>query len=136
MNKTSIITLANLCSAGILSACQEQAPKQFRPNIIFIMSDDHGYQAISAYGSSLNETPNIDRIAHEGAIFDKGFVTNSLCALSRAVLLTGKLNHINGKIDNNWEPFNWNQENFAKILLGNGYQTDYKICIELAGQNP
>ena len=57
-----------------------------RPNILFIMSDDHGYQAISAYGSVVNETPNIDRIANEGMRFDRCFVTNSICGPSRAVI--------------------------------------------------
>src|SRR5665811_1595842 len=70
------------------------------PNILFIMSDDHGYQAVSAYGYGLNNTPNIDRIANEGAIFNRATVTNSLCAPSRAVLLTGKHSFINGKVDN------------------------------------
>ncbi len=93
-----------------------------KPNIIFIMSDDHAYQAISAYGYGLNRTPNIDRIAKEGALFKKGFVTNSICAPSRAVMLTGKHSHINGKIDN-VHSFDWNQENFAKTLQANGYQT-------------
>ena len=60
-----------------------------RPNIIFILSDDHAYQAISAYGSKLAQTPNIDRIAREGAIFTRALVTNSICGPSRATLLTG-----------------------------------------------
>ena len=71
-----------------------------RPNIIFIMADDHAYQAISAYGSTLIQTPNIDRIGREGAIMKKGFVTNSVCSPSRAVILTGKYSHINGLRDN------------------------------------
>ncbi len=93
-----------------------------QPNIVYIMSDDHGYQAISAYGYGLNETPHIDRLAKEGAIFTRATVTNSLCAPSRAVLLTGKHSYINGKIDNEAK-FDWNQDNFAKILQKNGYQT-------------
>ena len=78
------------------------------PNIIYIMSDDHAYQAISAYGYGLNETPNIDRLAKEGAIFTRACVTNSICAPSRAVMLTGKHSFINGKVDNR-NPFNWDQ---------------------------
>lgn len=105
---------------------------QNRPNILFIMSDDHGYQAISAYGSGLNSTPNIDRIAKEGAIFTRAFVTNSLCAPSRAVMLTGKFSHMNGKI-NNVGGFNWDQENFPKILKQNGYQTALIGKIHLNG---
>src|SRR5512133_137470 len=122
MNRTNVIALLGICSAGILPACSEQAPKQTRPNIIFIMSDDHAYQAISAYGSGLNKTPNIDRIAKEGAIFTRACVTNSICAPSRAVMLTGKHSFINGKIDNR-VPFNWDQDNFPKILQKAGYQT-------------
>jgi len=93
-----------------------------RPNILFIMSDDHAYQAISAYGYGLNSTPNIDRIAKEGAFFTRGYVTNSICAPSRAVVLTGKHSHINGKVDN-IHGFNWDQDNFAKLLQKAGYQT-------------
>ena len=102
------------------------------PNIVFIMSDDHAYQAISAYGHELNNTPNIDRIANEGALFDKGFVTNSICAPSRAVMLTGKHSFINGKVDN-IQDFNWNQDNFAKQLQTAGYQTAMVGKIHLRG---
>lgn len=69
-----------------------------RPNIIFIMSDDHAYQAISAYDNRLIETPNIDRIAKLGMLFTQASVTNSICAPSRATILTGKHSHLNGKI--------------------------------------
>ena len=102
------------------------------PNIVFIMSDDHAYQAISAYGHELNDTPNIDSIANEGALFDKGFVTNSICAPSRAVMLTGKHSFINGKVDN-IQDFNWNQDNFAKQLQTAGYQTAMVGKIHLRG---
>ena len=123
MNKTNVLTMLGLCSAGILPACSEQAPKQTRPNILYIMSDDHAYQAISAYGHGLNQTPNIDRIAREGALFTRGFVTNSLCAPSRAVILTGKFNHINGRVDNGASVFNQDQVTFPKLLQKAGYQT-------------
>src|SRR5699024_6213758 len=93
------------------------------PNIIFMMSDDHGYQAISAYGYGLNETPNIDRLADEGIMFTRSTVTNSLCAPSRAVILTGKHSHINGKIDIARSSYDWDQNNFMKILKENGYET-------------
>ena len=132
MNKTNALALLGVCSAGLMAMSKGPAAKQTRPNIIFIMSDDHAFQAISAYGYGLNQTPNIDRIAREGAIFNKGFVTNSLCAPSRAVLLTGKFNHLNGKVDNR-KPFNWDQENFAKILQQNGYQTALIGKIHLEG---
>ncbi len=93
-----------------------------RPNIIYIMSDDHAATAISAYGKSINRTPNIDRIADEGMIFTQSFCTNALCGPSRAVLLTGKYNHINGQIDN-VVTFDGSQETFPKILQKNNYQT-------------
>ncbi|MEM8969878.1 MAG: sulfatase-like hydrolase/transferase, partial [Bacteroidota bacterium] len=82
---------------------QEEETAQ-RPNILFIMSDDHAYQAISAYSDKLIETPNIDRIAQEGMLFTNACVPNSICAPSRAVILTGKHSHLNGKIDNRF-PF-------------------------------
>jgi arylsulfatase A-like enzyme len=122
MNRMSQNSLSALLLAGaVISGCDAQRPPQ-QPNILFIMSDDHTQQAIGAYGSTLAETPHIDRIAREGAIFKKSFVTNSICAPSRAVMLTGKHSHINGKIDNIGE-FNWDQENVAKILQKAGYET-------------
>ena len=102
------------------------------PNIVFIMSDDHAFQAISAYGHELNNTPNIDRIAQEGALFKKAFVTNSICAPSRAVMLTGKHSFVNGKVDN-MQDFNWDQDNFAKHLQKYGYQTAMIGKIHLRG---
>src|SRR4051794_20632476 len=76
-----------------------------RPNIILIFSDDHAYQAISAYGNKLVQTPNIDRIARAGALLQNNFVTNSICGPSRATLLTGKYSHKNGYYDNGGTPF-------------------------------
>ncbi len=95
---------------------------QSRPNILFIMSDDHAYQAISAYSDHLIQTPNIDRIANEGMLFSNASVTNSICAPSRAVILTGKHSHINGKIDNVM-PFDTTQVTFPQLLQQAGYQT-------------
>ena len=95
-----------------------------RPNILFIMSDDHAYQAISAYDGSRNQTPNIDRIAHEGMRFDRCYVTNSLCGPSRACILTGKYSHKNGFYDNtSHKPFDGSQVTFPKLLQKAGYQT-------------
>lgn len=94
-----------------------------RPNIIIIISDDHAYQTISAYGSKLMQTPNIDRIAKEGVRFDKAYVTNSICGPSRAVILTGKYSHKNGFKDNESSVFNGEQDSFAKQLQQGGYQT-------------
>jgi arylsulfatase A-like enzyme len=118
----NFIKLLALITPVLGIKCTVQSEEAQRPNILFIMSDDHTKQAISAYGSNLIETPNIDRIAKEGAIFNQSFVTNSICAPSRAVMLTGKHSHINGKIDN-LSSFNWNQENVAKLLQNAGYQT-------------
>jgi arylsulfatase A-like enzyme len=132
MYKTNILATIGLCSAAVLPACKEHTPGQQRPNIIFIMSDDHAYQAISSYGYGFNETPNIDRLAKEGAIFTRACVTNSLCAPSRAVMLTGKHSFINGKIDNRGS-FDWNQENFPKLLQKAGYQTAMIGKIHLDG---
>jgi len=106
----------------VLLSCNAPERESKRPNIIYIMSDDHAYQAISAYGYGLNKTPNIDRLAKEGALFTRATVTNSLCAPSRAVLLTGKHSFKNGKVDN-VSRFNWDQDNFAKELQRAGYQT-------------
>jgi arylsulfatase A-like enzyme len=95
-----------------------------RPNILFIMSDDHAYQAISAYGSNRNQTPNIDRLAKEGMRFDRAFVTNSICGPSRAVILTGKYSHLNGFPDNAAQAwFNGRQQTAPKLLQAAGYNT-------------
>ncbi|GAB1451807.1 sulfatase [Draconibacterium sp.] len=133
MNRKLTRFLLFLFTFAGVSACNQAAKKEAqRPNIIYIMSDDHAYQAISAYGYGLNETPNIDRLATEGAIFTKACVTNSICAPSRAVMLTGKHSFINGKVDN-MLPFNWDQETFPKILRANGYQTAMIGKIHLDG---
>lgn len=93
-----------------------------RPNILFIMSDDHACQAISCYGSIINKTPNIDRIASEGIRVDNCFCTNSICSPSRAVILTGKHNHINGVRTLN-DALDGRQQTFPKLLQQTGYQT-------------
>lgn len=105
-------------SCGVGPEKQSAGP----PNILFIMSDDHGYQAISSYGEGLNHTPNIDRIADEGVRFTQSFVTNSICSPSRAVMLTGKFSHLNGQ-RNNGEVFDSSQVTFPKLLQEAGYQT-------------
>ena len=89
--------------------------KTARPNILFIMSDDHGYQALSCYGSRVNQTPNLDRIAKEGMRFDRCFVTNSICGPSRATILTGKYSHLNGFVRNGNE-FYGGQQHVGKLL--------------------
>jgi arylsulfatase A-like enzyme len=102
--------------------CAEKAKDLSPPNIIFIMSDDHAYQAISAYSDHLLQTPNIDRIASEGMLFNNACVTNSICAPSRATILTGKHCHIHGKIDNIF-PFDTTQVTFPQLFQQAGYQT-------------
>lgn len=93
-----------------------------KPNIIFIMSDDHARNAISAYTDKLIQTPNIDRISNEGLLIRNGFVTNSICAPARAAVLTGKYSHLNGLRDNR-DTFDGSQLTFPKILQDSGYTT-------------
>lgn len=120
------LRLLLLSGTVIPISCAKKTTKKLdpnkKPNIIFIMSDDHGYQAISAYGSKLIKTPNIDRIAKQGMTFTNACVTNSISAPSRATILTGKHCHINGKIDNN-SPFDTTQITFPQIFQQNGYKT-------------
>ena len=134
MNKKLVFLLVSVIGSMVFYSCSKkmQEKESGRPNIVFIMSDDHGYQGISAYGFGMNQTPNIDRIATEGAIFSKAFITNSLCAPSRAVMLTGKHSFVNGKVDN-VQPFNWEQDNFPKLLQKAGYQTALIGKIHLDG---
>jgi len=93
-----------------------------QPNILFIMTDDHASHAMTCYGSKINKTPQIDRIANGGIRFDNCFCTNSICAPSRAVILTGKHSHLNGVRDNALE-FDGTQQTFPKLLRKAGYQT-------------
>jgi len=92
-----------------------------RPNILFIMSDDHAAHAISAYGSRVNQTPNIDRLAREGVRFNNCFAVNSICSPSRATILTGKYSHLNGVPTFN--RFDGSQWTVAKALQAAGYHT-------------
>ena len=95
-----------------------------RPNILFIFCDDHAYQALSAYGHNINQTPNLDRIAKEGMLFKNCFVTNSLCGPSRAVVQTGKYSHLNGYYGNaGIEKFDGSQQTMPKLMHQAGYQT-------------
>jgi len=119
--RTGAMTAAGLLS-GRIAVPGDTEQKESRPNILLIMSDDHASHAISAYGSRINKTPNIDRIAHEGMRFDNCFCTNSICAPSRAVILTGKYSHLNGVIDNG-RRFDGSQQTLPKLLQQAGYQT-------------
>ena len=93
-----------------------------RPNILFIMSDDHASHAISAYGSRINQTPNIDRIAKEGIRFNNCFCTNSICTPSRATILTGTYNHVNN-VTTLSSKLDGRLTTFPKLLQAEGYQT-------------
>ena len=96
--------------------------QEARPNIIFIFSDDHAIKAVSAYEGALNRTPNIDRLATEGVLFKNAFCTNSICAPSRASVLTGTHSHINGQRTNR-DRLDGAQFTFPKALQNAGYQT-------------
>ena len=109
-----------LAAAG-LTACAEKAVQE-RPNILFIMTDDHTTQAMSCYGGNLIETPNMDRIANEGIRFDNCYATNALSGPSRACILTGKFGHVNGFTDNA-SKFDGSQQTFPKLLQAAGYKT-------------
>ncbi len=113
---TACLLLALYC-AGTTQARQ--------PNIVFIFSDDHAWQAISAYGEprKLLDTPNLDRIARDGMRFDRCLVPNSICGPSRATVLTGKYSHLNGFCNNSNSLFDGSQTTFPKLLQGAGYQT-------------
>ncbi|HRK30983.1 MAG TPA: sulfatase [Tepidisphaeraceae bacterium] len=112
------IVFASIASIAVASL----AHAADRPNILFIMTDDHAYQAIGAYGSNRNETPNIDRMAAEGIRFDRCYVTNSICSPSRATILTGRYSHKNGVPDNRTD-FDGSQTTFPKLFRSGGYQT-------------
>jgi arylsulfatase A-like enzyme len=98
-----------------------QAAEPKPPNILYIMADDHAAHALSCYGSKINQTPNLDRIAHDGMRFTNCFVTNSICTPSRAAILTGKYSHINGVPVFN--RFDGSQPTLAKYLQAAGYHT-------------
>ncbi|MFC1552592.1 sulfatase [Candidatus Latescibacterota bacterium] len=120
LKKTGAGTLGLAMAAG----CGEsKAPiEKKRPNIVFIFSDDHADRAMSCYGSVINKTPHLDRIANEGMRFDHAYITMSLCSPSRASILTGTYPHINGQVS---IPilFDGSQTTFPQLLQGAGYQT-------------
>ncbi len=109
-----------------LSSCHpkksDKKKKQQPPNIIFIMTDDHAFQALSAYDDRLISTPNLDKLASEGMIFNRAFVGNSISCPSRASILTGKHSHKNGVLTNRAR-FDSTQQTYPKLLQEHGYQT-------------
>ena len=113
--RTFTVSAASLAAAPFLGA----AAGSKRPNILYIMTDDHASQAISCYGSKVNETPNLDRIAKEGMRMDRVFATNSICTPSRATILTGKYSHLNGVPVFN--RFDGSQPTVSKMLQRRGY---------------
>lgn len=121
------IILLSLLISPIFAQVSQVSSQNKRPNIIFIISDDHAYQAISAYGGRLAEiapTPNIDRIAHSGMLFTNCLVTNSICGPARATILTGKYSHKNGFLDNTFgTKFDFTQQTFGELLQAAGYKT-------------
>lgn len=122
--KNKIFLSIPVIAAPLLLIASSKQSEQKRPNILYIMSDDHSYQTISAYGYNLNQTPNIDRLANEGLRFNRCFVTNSICGPSRACIITGKYSHKNGYYDNlHNSVFDSTQQTLPKILHEVGYQT-------------
>jgi arylsulfatase A-like enzyme len=123
-----LIMLGMALTSGLVSSTSAATTttlshtKQDRPNIVFMMADDHTCNTISAYGSRLIQTPNIDRIADQGMKFNQAMVSNSICSPSRATLLTGKYSHKNG-VRKLRENFNGAQQTFPKLLQKSGYQT-------------
>lgn len=117
MNCLRFVALIFLLVSGVTAA---KRPSQ--PNILFIFTDDHATQSISAYGSKLNRTPHLDRLAKEGMLFRRCLVSNSICAPSRAVVLTGKYSHLNGQRTNK-DIFDGSQQTAPKLIRQAGYQT-------------
>ena len=113
-----VLMLALVATAP--TACADGEPE--RPNILFVFTDDHAAHAVSAYGSVINETPNIDRLAAEGMLFQNAFVTNSICAPSRATILTGQFGHLNG-VPTNRDTLHSTTVTFPGLLQAAGYQT-------------
>ena len=124
LTSTLLYSLTGAAALTSLSSCKanKEAEDPKKMNIIYIMSDDHSYQTISAYDQRYIHTPNIDRIGNEGVRFTNSFVANSISGPSRACMLTGKHSHANGFI-NNSTTFNGDQLTFPKLLQQNGYQT-------------
>lgn len=104
----------------LIAGCS--SPGQPRPNVIIIMTDDHTTQALSCYQKGLVETPNLDRLASEGMLFERCYVSNAISGPSRACILTGKFSHTNGFTDNS-RTFDGDQQTFPKLLQAAGYQT-------------
>ena len=114
-------TRFHLVILAILSTAQAVQAAD-KPNILFLFTDDHAAHSISAYGSKINVTPHLDRIAKEGMLFKNCYCTNSICGPSRAVIQTGKHSHANGFVRNG-NVFDGRQQTFPKLLKKVGYET-------------
>ena len=115
-----------LLTTGLLAgatACHEQPKMPDRPNIVYIMTDDHTAQMMSCYDTRYMQTPNLDRIARDGVRFTNSFVANSLSGPSRACMITGKHSCANRFFDNTTCVFDGSQQTFPKLLQRAGYQT-------------
>ncbi|WP_430817184.1 sulfatase family protein [Carboxylicivirga sp. RSCT41] len=122
----TVFSVLLVVQAVFFTACTTKKHTKEKPNIIFIFTDDHASQAISAYGGILADvapTPNLDKLANEGMLFKRCMVTNSICGPSRAAILTGKHSHANGFYQNENTVFDGQQFTFPKALQASGYQT-------------
>ncbi|MBM4030714.1 MAG: sulfatase [Planctomycetes bacterium] len=122
MNRREAIGALGGTALGAVVGRPNALAAEPKPNILYIMTDDHAAHAVSCYGSRINKTPNLDRIGAEGMRFENAFVTNSLCGPSRATLLTGKYSHAHGFYQNG-NRFDGSQATFPKLLQKAGYQT-------------
>src|SRR6476619_2500018 len=116
-----VVMAAAMATASTPPPAAAQGPRSGRPNILYIMTDDHAAHAIGAYGSRVNQTPHIDRLAREGALLRSVFATNSICTPSRAAILTGQYSHINGVTVFN--RFDSSRMTVARLLQQGGYHT-------------
>ena len=127
MDRNSLyLILSGAAATAAAASCS--SPKEVKLpqgplNVVYIMCDDHSYQTISAYDRRFVSTPNIDRLAAEGARFTNSFVANSLSGPSRACMLTGKHSHKNGFTNNEHGIFDGSQQTLPKLLGAGGYQT-------------
>lgn len=119
---------SSLFVAALIAIASRSSSAQTRPNVVFLLSDDHAAHAISAYqsllkyGVKLPRTPNLDRLASDGMLFVNSFVTNSICGPARATVLTGQYGHLNGVMTNT-ESLHPMTITFPKLMHGAGYQT-------------
>ncbi|MEM1001874.1 MAG: sulfatase-like hydrolase/transferase, partial [Bacteroidota bacterium] len=117
-----VLLLLTFACAQKDKSVENDVTDKLQANIVFIITDDHAYQALSAYEDHLIQTPNIDRLAKEGMLFEKAYVSNSICSPSRAVALTGKLSHLNSVRDN-LDVFDTTMVTFPRLLQTGGYET-------------